>query len=59
MAKFTFVRSWSGYVRGSDTVTVEADTMDEAQDKLPPKYSDEGRSLERDDRHFEQWELER
>lgn len=55
--KFTFTRQFSGYSRGTDTVTVEADSEEEAIEAV--EYMDEDdREVVRDDTKVDEWELD-
>jgi hypothetical protein len=55
MAEFTFKRDWSGYSRGYDIETVEADSLEEALDKVGNLYE---REVVRDDTDSDEWVLE-
>ena len=56
--KYTFERNWSGYSRGIDTIEVEADSLEEAKDKVDYAYAGEyERNIVRDDTDKDDWEL--
>ena len=55
--KYTFTRQFSGYVRGTDTVEVEADSEAEAIEAVEYMVEDD-REIVRDDTDTEEWELD-
>lgn len=54
-ATFTLRREWSGYSRGYDEITVEADSFEEALEAVEDNYEYE-REVVRDDISSECWE---
>lgn len=57
MKTFKFQRDWYGYSRGTDTVEIVANTLEEAEGKLGDVYFDFERNVVRDDTENEGWEL--
>lgn len=56
--KFKFKRDWCGYSRGTDTIVVEADSVEEARDLANAGAGFVDRFVVRDDTQAESWELE-
>lgn len=56
MPHFTFTREFSGYVRGTDTITVTAANLEEAENIVQYRVEDE-RDIVRDDTSTDDWEL--
>ena len=54
MKTFNLERQWSGYSRGCDTISVEANTLEEALEKA--EWMDGERSVHRDDTEADDWE---
>ena len=55
MPEFNLSREWSGYSRGTDFMTVEADTLEEALE-MADWSEDYDQEVTRDDREKEEWE---
>ena len=55
LKKYTFTREFSGYCRGYETVTVEAENKEKALELAEDSYPDEEEII-RDDREREDWE---
>lgn len=55
MPEFNLSREWSGYSRGTDFMTVEADTLEEALE-MAEWSEDYDQEVTRDDREKEEWE---
>jgi hypothetical protein len=51
---FELRRGWAGYSRGTDTITVEADTLDEAIE-IAETTQDYHRETVRDDTEKKEW----
>ena len=54
MKTFNLERQWSGYSRGRDAISVEANTLEEALEKAA--WMDGERSVTRDDTEEDDWE---
>jgi hypothetical protein len=58
MSKYKLEVQWSGYCRGYTTVEVEADSPEEALEKVDcGQYDNEEEVIVRDDREHGEWEI--
>ena len=56
MAKFTLIREWSGYSRGTEVVVVEAESREAALADADDNWDLDGeRTTVRDDTEAEEW----